>query len=344
MNVVWGKLKGGFAVASIALCLGATSLRAEEIELTFATSAQPNQSPHPQVSIPWANRINEAGKGLVHVKVVEGFSMVTPQTFYERLKNDVVQIVYGLQGSVGGVFRLTDVVRIPYLAPNGELGSVAFWRLYKSGLLDSDYKDVHPLALAMYPQAVLHITKKPNSILDLSGLKIVANSKMTGNIIQKLGGTPISLLIQETYQGLQRRTVDGVITGYPVITVYKFGEVAPVHVDAELGGGATMVAIAKEKWNKLPPAVQKLLDDNSGEALSRAYGAANDAEWVAGRNAAMAMKDQTIIVPTAAEDQEFQRKLAPVAEDWVKDNPDGAAVLAKFHESLAQARTELGQK
>ena len=29
----------------------------------------------------------------------------------------------------------------------------------------------------------------------------------------------------------------------------------------------------------------------------------------------MAAKDQTIIVPTAAEDQAYQRKLAPVAED-----------------------------
>ena len=85
-------------------------------------------------------------------------------------------------------------------------------------------------------------------------------------------------------------------------------------------------------------------DDNAGEALSRAYGAANDAEWVAGRNAAMAMKDQTIVVPTAAEDQTYQQKLAPVAEDWVKDNPDGAAVLAKFRELLAGAQTELKQK
>ena len=338
------KMKWGLAAVAIIFCLAATSVRADEIELTFATNAQPNQSPHPEVSIPWANRINAAGKGLVHIKVVQGFSLVTPPTFYERLQNDVVQIVYGLQGSVGGVFRLTDVVRIPYLVRKGETGSVAFWRLYKSGLLDSDYKDVHPLALATYPQAVLHLASRPKSILDLSGLKIVANAKMTANIITKLGATPISILIQETYQGLQRRTVDGVITGYPAIIVYKFGEVAPVHVDAELGGGATMVAMAKEKWNKLPRAVQTLLDENSGEALSRAYGAADDAEWKAGRKAAMAAKGQTIIVPTAAEDRAYQRALGPVAEDWVKDNPDGAAVLAKFRQLLSDARAEIEQK
>jgi TRAP-type transport system periplasmic protein len=337
-------LKWGLALTAVLVCVVATSVRADEIELTLATGAPPGQSPHPQVTLPWVDRVNAAGKGLVHIKVVEGFSVVTPQTFYDRLKSDVVQIVYGLQGSVGGVFRLSDVVRVPYLVRQAEVGSVAFWRLYKSGLLDSDYKDVHPLTIAMYPQAVLHSAKRPSSIDDFSGLKIVANSKMTGDIITKLGGTPISLLIQETYAALQRHTVDAVMTAYPAFVAFKFGEVAPVHVDAELGGGATMLIMAKQKWNQLPPAVQKLLDDNSGEALARLYGIENDAQQEAGRKAAMEMAGQTMMVPTAAEDADFRRKLAPVADDWIKDNPDGAAVLAKFRELLAQVQAEGGQK
>jgi len=337
-------LKSVLALAALLVCVVATAVRADEIELTFATGAPPGQSPHPQVSLPWVDRVNAAGKGLVHIKVVEGFSVVTPQTFYDRLKNDVVQIVYGLQGSVGGVFRLSDVVRVPYLVRRAEIGSVAFWRLYKSGLLDSDYKDVHPLSIAMYPQAVLHSAKRPSAIDDFSGMKIVANSKMTGDIITKLGGTPISLLIQETYAALQHRTVDAVMTAWPALVAFKFNEVAPVHVDAQLGGGATMLIMAKEKWNQLPPAVQKLLDDNSGEALARLYGVENDAQQESGRKAAMDMKDQIMLEPTAADDQDFQRKLAPVAEDWVKDNPDGAAVLAKFRALLAQAQAELGPK
>jgi TRAP-type C4-dicarboxylate transport system substrate-binding protein len=105
-----------------------------------------------------------------------------------------------------------------------------------------------------------------------------------------------------------------------------------------------MLIMAKAKWNQLPPAVQKLLDDNAGEALARLYGIENDAQQEAGRKAAMEMKDQTMLVPTAAEDELFQKKLAPVAEDWVKENPDGAAVLAKFKELLAQAKTEVEKK
>jgi TRAP-type C4-dicarboxylate transport system substrate-binding protein len=336
-------MKWGVAAVAAALCFTSTAGTADEIKLTFATNAGPNRSPHPEVSLPWAERINEAGKGLVNVNVVQGFTIVTPQTFYARVQNDVVQIVYGLQGSVGGVFRLSDVVRVPYLVEKGDLGSVAFWRLYKTGLLDADYKDVHPLALGMYPQSAMHLAKQPKSILDLSGLKIVANSKVTGDIIEKLGGTPITILIQETYEALQRRTVDGTITGYPAIIAFKFNEVAPVHVDAQLGGGATMLVMAKKKWQELPEALQRLLDENSGEALSRRYGAANDAEWVEAQDFAKAQKN-TIIIPTAEQDAAFRRKLEPVADNWVKDNPNGAAVLSKFRELMAQARAETGKK
>jgi TRAP-type C4-dicarboxylate transport system substrate-binding protein len=128
------------------------------------------------------------------------------------------------------------------------------------------------------------------------------------------------------------------------MAAFKFNEVAPVHIDAQLGGGATMVIMTKQKWNQLPPAVQKLLDDNSGETLARAYGIENDAQQEAGRKVAMELKDQTMIVPTAAEDEAFTRKLAPVADDWVKENPNGAEVLAKFKALLAAVQAEQTQK
>ena len=329
------------AAVAVSLCVVGTA-RAEEITLTFATGAAPGQSPHPQISIPWANGVNAKGAGLVKVNVIEGFSVVGPPNYYPRLLNDVVQIAYGLQGSVGGVFPLTDVARIPYLVENAELGAVAFWRLYKTGLLDSDYKDVHPLSLSMFPQGVLHLAKPPKSIDNLAGLKLVANSKMTSDIILKLGATPITILIQETYQALQRRTVDGTVTGYPAIIAYKFHEVTSYHLDAQLGGGATMVVMAKKKWDTLPEAVQKVIDGESGEALSRRYGAANDNEWKKGRAIAQAMEGQVIVTPTPVEHEMFRRKMASIADDWAKENPGGPAVLAKFRELLAQAKAEMG--
>ena len=330
------------AALAAALGLAAGTAAAEEITLSFATGAPPGQAPHPQVSLPWAAQINEKGAGIVKINVIEGFTVVAPQNFYARLLNDVVQIASGLQGSVGGVFPLTDVARIPYLVEKAEFGSVAFWRLYKTGLLDSDYKDVHPLSLDMFPQGVLHLVKAPKSIDDFSGLKLVANSKMTSDIILKLGATPITILIQETYQALQRHAVDGTATGYPAVRAFKFDEVAPYHLDAMLGGGAHMVIMAKKKWEALPEAVQRIIDENSGEALARRYGKVNDDEWDQGRARLVAMPGQTVVAPTPAEHEMFKRKMASVSDDWIKENPKGAEVLAKFRELLAQAKKEIG--
>jgi hypothetical protein len=38
----------------------------------------------------------------------------------------------------------------------------------------------------------------------------------------------------------------------------------------------------------------------------------------------------------------FRRKMASIADDWVKENPKGSEVLAKFRELLAQAKKEIG--
>ena len=84
-------MKWGVAAVAAALCFTSTAGTADEIKLTFATNAGPNRSPHPEVSLPWAERINEAGKGLVNVNVVQGFTIVTPQTFYARVQNDVTR-------------------------------------------------------------------------------------------------------------------------------------------------------------------------------------------------------------------------------------------------------------
>jgi TRAP-type C4-dicarboxylate transport system substrate-binding protein len=134
--------------------------------------------------------------------------------------------------------------------------------------------------------------------------------------------------------------VDGTVTGYPAVLPFKFHEVTSWHLDAKLGGGAGMVIVAKKKFDALPAAARKLLDDNSGEALSRRYGATNDSEWHKGRAAVVAMAGHTVVAPTPEQHEMFKRKMAPLADEFAKSVPNGAAVVAKFRELLAQVEKE----
>ena len=91
------KLTWGFAVTAILLCLGATSVRAEEIELTFATGAQPGQSPHPQVSLPWAERVNAVLFSPVFEDPEGKWQGLQPRTLVEWMLADGLPVRLGLQ-------------------------------------------------------------------------------------------------------------------------------------------------------------------------------------------------------------------------------------------------------
>jgi TRAP-type C4-dicarboxylate transport system substrate-binding protein len=319
------------------VCAGTAA--AQEVNLVFATTTGPMQPGTPQVLHPWAAQVNAAGKGVVQIEVRDGPAIASPQNFFDRVQNDVVQIAWGVPGGVG-IFLLTDVARMPYGAGKGEHGAVAFWRLYKTGLLDNEYRDTHALEFGCFPSTLVHLARPPRSVEDYQGLRLIANSKVAADAITKLGATPVTILLQEAYTALQRHTVEGLVTGYPGILPFKLQEVTTAHINVQMGGGMSFLIMAKKKFTSLPAAAQKIIDDNSGEALSRRHGAFNDSEDQRARGILSAMPDQQLIEPTPAQHEMFKRRLAPVAEEWAKSMPNGQAVLAKYREILAQVQKE----
>jgi TRAP-type C4-dicarboxylate transport system substrate-binding protein len=117
--------------ALLALISGVAS--AQEVTLTLATLDPPPTPLNTQELHPWADRVNAQGKGVVQIVVRDGSEIANQQNIYDRVMSDVVQIGRGTQSFIGGKFPLTEVVALPFVVENGESGSVAFWRLYKSG-------------------------------------------------------------------------------------------------------------------------------------------------------------------------------------------------------------------
>lgn len=327
------------ALCVIALVGVGTPATAEEVTLIFAPSIPPQQTPGPQILKPWAEQVNAAGKGVVQLDVREGTAVSNGGNFFDRVQNDVVNIAWGVTGGIGK-FLQSDASRVPYVGEKAEHASVAMWRLYKSGMLDNEYKDTRALEFGAYFPASIHLSRAPKSIEDLSGLRLIANSKIAAQAVAMFGATPTTILIADAYGALQRHTVEGIVTGYPGIPPYKMQEVVNTHINANMGGGMSFLIMAKKKFESLPAAVQKVLDDNSGEALSRKHGAFNDADEQRARDFLRAMPDHTLIEPTAAQHEIFRKRLAPLAEEWTKSVPGAVPVLAKYRELLAQVEKE----
>jgi len=310
---------------------------AEELVLKFATLDIPDAHLNVRVHHPWAEKINEAAKGLFRIQVYDGGSVANHGNIYERVVADVVQIGWGLPDLVAGKFKLTGVVALPYLSQNSETASVAFWRLYKTGLLDAEFDKVVPLKLVVFPQSGVQFREEPKTLDNLDGLKVVVGGVTPANIAKALGAAPLAFPINQYYEVLQRGTADAVQIGWTAFQPFKLAEVTRYHLEVPLGSAPGYLFMARDKWNALPAPVKKILTEYSGENESRSFGQFWDQVQKEGKAATLKDPNHKLLALSPAQDKAWRARLADLVAEWTKSNPGGDKVLAKYRELLAKA-------
>ncbi len=323
-----------FAAMGLACSLAAS---AQEVVLKFATTNAQTAHLNVQVLTPWAERITSEGKGIVRIDVSHGTTLADQSNFYSRVMNDVVQISWGLQGTIAGKFPLTEVVSLPFLSQKSEDSSAALWRLYDSGKLAKEYGDVEVLGMVVFPQLSIHSRKPIKSLDDVKGLKIRAGSNMASQVIQALNASPVSMPTADIYQALAKGTIDATLVQWTAFQPFKLAEVTSYHVDAPLGASPAMLFMSRKKFDSLPKAARDLILKNSGEKFSRDFGAFWDRVQDSDRKAVVASDKHHAYVASAQEVKKWSKTLQGVSEKWAKDTPDGAVILAAYREELAKS-------
>jgi TRAP-type transport system periplasmic protein len=325
-------------LAAAVLALGAMRASADELVLKFVTLDNPDAHHNVRIQHPWAAKINQEAHGLFRVQVFDGSSIANQLNVYSRVLDDVAQIAWGLPDLATGKFKLTQVVELPYLSNSSEIASTAFWRLYKTGLLDSDFDQIVPLKLIVFPQSGEQFREKPATLDNLNGLKVVVGSKISADVAAALGGAPLAFPINQYYEVLQRGTADVVQVGWTAFQPFKLAEVTRYHLDVPLGSAPGYVFMAKKKWDTLPADVQKIIMANAGEAESRAFGKFWDEvnnEW---RDNTAKLPGHVLLKLTPAQDKAWHDRVEAVTEAWAKSTPNGEKILATYRQLLADVK------
>jgi len=328
------------AVCALAALLASRAAPADELKLIMTTIAQPTSPVGQQTYHEWADRINAQGKGVVQIDVRDGFALASSTNFYDRLLSDVMQISFGSLNYLAGKFKLSEVIALPFVMNSAEQESVVFWRLYKTGMLDSEFDQIVPLFFQAFPPVSMHLVKAPTKPLeDISGLKFIASGKIPTEVVQKLGGSPLSIGLTDSYQALQRGTADGIDFPMAALPDFKLDEVTSYHITAAFGGGPGGVWMAKAKFNALPDKVKKILMDNSGETQSRRAGQILDNLGTKVRDDLSHKPGQTVVSLSAEQNKKWGAALSQIAEEWGKTDDAHRQVLAKTRELAAQVST-----
>ena len=322
--------------AAIAVVAMAHQAGAEPLKLRFGTSEAGNAPMVQEVLIPWAKRVSEASGGEVSIEVVAGGTLGNYQVMYDRVVANVANIGTVFTPYYQGKFPKTDVLSIPFEVDSATEGSIAFWRLYKQGVLSDEYKQVELLfPMVFAPAKVLSRTPitKPS---DMKGLKVAVAGKMRSAAAQLLGAAPVSLRINEIYQALSTNVIDASMNPFYALKQFHLDEVASNMFAGSFGTGAMVTVMNKDVWNKLSDKAKNAFRANSGEVMARTWG-----EWLDGKETEIrekleATKKFKVVVPTAAEKKEWRALLKPIADDWVKSTPGGRQVLDALRGAVGQ--------
>ena len=310
-------------LAIAALGFSAVPSAADPILLKYGDPGPPTAAIHTGVIAPWAEKVNKEAGGLLNVKVYVGYSLVDMRNTLDRVANGVADLAFCILGPVSSQFPKTLVATLPFEAQNAHEAGLALQRLYEKGIIADEWTKVKPIAFGDFANLTYHTVPMVKSLDDLKGLKISVQGRIEGKTLEALGGTPITLPINEVYEALQRGTIQGSAIGWPAAVDFKLTEIAKHHVLESLGGASAIMIMNNKSYAKLSGKAKQVIDDTEHNTIDKVE---------------HQMKDQTVTKLTDAQRALWKSKIEPVIADWEKRTPDGAKVLAAFRKEIAAIR------
>jgi TRAP-type C4-dicarboxylate transport system substrate-binding protein len=142
------------------------------------------------------------------------------------------------------------------------------------------------------------------------------------------------------YEALMRGTADGAVASWSAFEPFRLGEVTRYHLETQFGTSTTMIFMAKKRFDALPAAAQKVLRENSGESVTRSFGAYFDSDVARVRDGVKNQSGQVLAAPTAERTAAWREKLEPIDAAYVAGVPGGQAILDQYRQLLAAAKTK----
>lgn len=293
----------------------------------------------------YGKEVEKRTKGKVKFKWFLGGSLVQAANSYKSLQSGLVDVVMAAaMWASPDEFPITNAMLLPFIADSSKHASKTFFLLYQnSPEFRKEYKDrgVVPIGFGTSGVNNIHVKgEPPKTKADMKGRKLTTPSGFGSKMLGLLGATPVVLKIQDMYMGMQRGMADGCLFPDAPTRSYKFTDFLNGHTIGNIAVGPHVFLMTREKWDSLPPDVQKVFKDLTpslgclnGETLK------NEADWV--NNALKKRGDKFYYLP-AEERAKWKQAVQPLYAFWAKKldgkGLDGKAIIAQIEKMAEKAR------
>ena len=288
--------------------------QSKPIDLSYSNFFPPPHK-HSINVVEWAKEIGKRTNGRVKITVHSGGTLTPADKCYDGVVKGISDIGFSVLAYTRGRFPLSEVADLPLGSRSGYASSRLINDFYKQ-FKPKEFDDVKVMYLHGHGPAIYHTKKAIRKLEDLKGMKIRCTGLQT-KIVTLLGGAPVAMTMPETYDALSRGIVEGTLNPQEALQGFKFGEV--VKFTTESYGSANssgfFVVMNKDKWNALPPDIQKIVEQINEEWAEKT-GRLWDEIDKAGREFTLKLGNQ-IISLSKEENEKFARAVKPVLDDYV---------------------------
>jgi TRAP-type C4-dicarboxylate transport system substrate-binding protein len=248
---------------------GPVQAQQKPIQLKYATGFPPG-NPRNISDAEWIKRIEEKTGGRVKVTFYQG-TLGKINELLDLVRDGAADVVHMATGMSGGRMPISEVVDLPFEAPEMRIGGKVLEELYAKGLL----KELEPFkVLNIYatPGGNLFLrNKKVAKLEDMAGLKIRPIPGVCTELVEAWKAVPVAVPTPDLYMALNKGEVDGVFSAVDLIAAGKTYEVSKYQVKIPTFRGAFVVLMNKKTWGKLPPDIQKIVEQVNKEVRDFYY-------------------------------------------------------------------------
>ncbi|GAU09950.1 C4-dicarboxylate ABC transporter substrate-binding protein [Desulfoplanes formicivorans] len=312
-------------------CLGASPALAGPITLRYANFPPASTFPCVQMER-WKKEVEKRTDGQVSIETYPGGTLLGAKNMLRGVMKGQADIGCLCMSYQPGVFPMTTVAELPVGFASSAVASRVLYELYR---MHTPKEFAKVKVLALFTSAPTNIMSRVpvRSITDFTGLELRA-SGMASRVLDRLGATPVSMPMPETPEALQKGLVKGLMSSLEVMQDMNFAEYCPYVTRTDFQVYPFAVIMNKRAFDRLPVAVQKVLDDLILEQ-SVWTGRYMDEHVLD----SLAWSQKTYGVETITLDREqhalMQEKLAPLIEEWkakaTDKGVDAEAVLADLY-------------
>jgi len=255
--------------------------------------------------------------GRVDITYYPGGTLLSPVKMFEGVVTGIADMGVSHVSYTRGRMPMMEIFELPLGLPSGWVAtgvSSDFFDKFKP----KEWNDVHVLYVTNPGPLILQTVSKPvRTLEDLKGLKVRATGQMT-DVIKALGAVPVPLEMPDCYDALRRGVIEGITVDLSTLKYWKFKEVVKnVTAMWQLGSGYTFYFVMnKDKWNALPPDLQKIVTEVAYETRMKQAALWNEMD-LEGTDEFKAVGGQ-IIPLSDAEAAKWIKAVQPVFGDYKK--------------------------